>query len=84
MEENIVKNAGLKVETPVFWLQRELPKLRDTGEIPGFPAAVIPKAISFVSKCFNQILKMPHRRKMKGMFAGVIFHGSALFVQLDQ
>lgn len=79
MEENIVQNAGLRLETMVFWLQHELPKLRDAGEIPGPPAAVQPKAISFVLKCFHQILKMPHRQKMKEMFAGVIFHSSALF-----
>lgn len=78
------KDAGFRFETTVFRLQHELLKLRDMGEILGFPAAVKPKAISFVSKCFNQVLKMPHRRKMKGVFAGVIFHSSALFVQLDQ
>lgn len=83
MEENIVKIAGLRFEAPVFWLQRELPKRRDTGEILDARCCYT-EAISFVSKCFNRILKMPHRRKMKRMFAGVIFHDSALFVQLDQ
>lgn len=53
----------------------------------GFPHPLLllkPKVILFVSKCFDQMLERLYCLKMKGVFVRVIFHSSALFIQLDQ
>lgn len=50
-----------------------------SGGTPTSSATGKPKAILFVSKCFNQIVKTLYCLKMKAAFVGVIFHSSVLF-----